>query len=293
METLESYYEKLATEHNGKALKAVAWCPGCLKYKPISRFKRFLTNGEAKARGYPLRPKHEVETRQCNLCRPSRSTPRAEQTNTQLRKSVERGDIPEYVAQRMIAERAEEAIPAMRDGAKKRLENLCRREWDALIDAVNVEMQAIHMQCYHASRQKPPQLGVVQFCDEYKDVLKDVRSKLRLQARRVKFKPQFKVWQEAVTEYQLNIVRASWAAVSGTKRKGGIRMPKLFDAELGISPVSSVTNYTPPKGVLKSGVLRTDWSDLVDMNAPTPETPEPETPTQSTTDWSSIPWEDM
>ena len=292
MDMLESYYEKQATEYEGRPLVSKAWCPGCKKYKLLERFKRFLTAGEARARGYPLHPKHEVETRQCNLCRPARTTPRAKQTNTQLRKSVERGDIPEYVAQKLIAERAEMALPAMREGAKTRLENSCRREWEALIDALALEVQAVHMQMYHATRQKPQQLAVATFCDEYMGVLKNVRSQLKLQARRAKLRPQFKAWQEAVREYDLNIVRASWEAVSRTKRRGGIRMPKLFNEELGISPVSSVRPYVPPKVVFKPGVLKEDWSDLVDMGAPIPEPPPP-APEKPTTDWSAIPWEDM
>lgn len=268
MENLDTFYEKQAVEHEGRPLIEVAWCPGCEKHKPLSRFKRFLTTGEAKARGLPMRPKTEVETRQCNLCRPARTTPRKEQTNTQLRKSVERGDIPEYVAQKLMEERAQMAIPAMRDGAKKRLENAVRREWDALIDGLALEVQAIHMQKNYAKRQTPAQADVVKFCDEYMGVLKDVRSRLRLQARRASLKPQFKDWRESLREYDLNIVRAAWAAVSGTKRKGGIRRPKLFDSDLNISEFSTAIKTMPPV-----------------QTKPTVEKP--------ATDWSAIPWEDM
>ena len=293
METLESYYEKQAAEYEGRPLVEVAICPKCGKTKPLSRFTRFLTTGEAKVRGLPLRPKTEVETRNCNLCRPARTTPRAEQTNTQLRKSVERGDIPEYVAQKLIEERAQMAIPAMREGAKKRLENAVRREWDAVLDGLALEVQAIHMQKNYAKRQSPPQTDVMNFCDEYMGVLKDVRSRLRLQARRASFKTQFKDWREALREYDVNTVRSAWAAVSGTKRKGGIRRPKLFEH---VSEVLTVPKYVPTASsiaVLKTGKLNADWSDLVDMNAEPPEPAASPAPEKPATDWSAIPWEDM
>lgn len=293
METLESYYEKQAAEYEGRPLVEVAICPKCGKTKPLSRFKRFLTTGEAKARGLPLRPKTEVETRNCNLCRPARTTPRKDQTNTQLRKSVERGDIPEYVAQKLIEERAQMAIPAMKAGAQARMDNGRRRAWKAILEGVAVEVQALHMQKNYAMRQSPPQQDVVRFCNEYMDVLKDVRSRIKLQARKATYKPQSLDWREYVREYDLNIVRAAWAAVSGTKRKGGIRRPKLFEV---VSEVSTVHKYIPTASsiaALKTGKLNADWSDLADMNAQPPEpatAPEPEKPA---TDWSAIPWEDM
>lgn len=292
METLESYYEKQATEYEGRTLVEVAICPKCGKTKPLSRFKRFLTTGEAKARGLPLRPKTEVETRNCNLCRPARTTPRKEQTNTQLRKSVERGDIPEYVAQKLMEERAQMAIPAMKAGAQARMDNGRRKAWKEILERLALEVQAIHMQKNYATRQEPQQRDVVRFCDEYMAVLKDVRLRIKLQARKAVYKPQSLDWREYVREYDLNIVRAAWAAVSGTKRKGGIRRPTLFEH---VSEVPTVRKYIPTASsiaALKTGQLNADWSDLVDMSAEPPEqTPtEPEKPA---TDWSAIPWEDM
>jgi hypothetical protein len=73
------------------------YCSRCNTIKPIEHFTRYLTNAEAKSRGYAANYRVKVETSTCKDCRP-KARPPSKLRAAELRQRVSSGDLDPITA---------------------------------------------------------------------------------------------------------------------------------------------------------------------------------------------------
>ncbi len=290
MENSDDYAIGEATEYNGKPLVPGKWCAKCRTVKPLSLFKRYLTAAEAKSHGYAGRHKVEIETASCKSCTPKRTKSIDKMTMPEINAKVELGEIHALTARITQEQRRAAYAREVSAGGKKRWANARAKLWEPIIEQLSAEIQDVQMQRSYARANK--HAAVAGYCTDYLDILKRVRSDLKLAKRRGVRDPEHKHWQLYLNDYEVNIVRAAWHDVSSVRRTGGIRPPGLFDREVGVSSQRAPQYYPKARDPDKPEV-KVDWSDLTGRPDPNPENITISVPPEAKEDWSQIPWEDM
>ncbi len=231
-ETDDDYVENPAKHYDGVPLVAAALCPGCKSIRPMKMFQRYMTPGEAKYRGYDPMAKVLIETEKCSDCRPAKRTDPEDFTPAELRRKAELGHLPATLAEGVAQEKLRRARTAARGAVENRWNEVRMAKWDALIDAVNAELDAVMKQDSYAKRRGGKE-KVSTYANTYKGILRTIRAAMKVARRRKKVQPEHDRWQDYLTDYERNQIAAVWNDIDFVFRQQGMRPPGAFAPERG------------------------------------------------------------
>jgi hypothetical protein len=228
MEHSDNFHLAPARAHDGKALKAAAFCPDCQTVKPLPEFKRYLTGGELAAQGYTSGAKVEIETAKCRSCRPKRK-PVHRLNAAELKNRAANGDIKPYVAQQIMQERKKRGLAAQRAGAIKSYLSKVKAKWTPILAGFQAEAVPVRHQIKY-ERARNPDSPLMAFLTAYQTMLQETASLLKF--HHIRLKPSMPEkdrpdWQQYVPKPQRAKLEALWHAVPMDKRLK-VRVPALF-----------------------------------------------------------------
>jgi hypothetical protein len=235
-------------------------CPKCRQDKPRSAFKRYLTPAEAKYRGYSGERRVQIETRNCDECRPRRRKNIESFTTAELKKKAKRGEISPVLAALVEKNRTAQALAAQTAAANKRWEQVRLGQWKAYIEEVTKEIRGVMQQRKHARRTcegnpDPAVLKkaapIIAYCDGYLDILQRLKADLFLTMRRGNLKAPTTAWTDAVTAAEKTQVAALWSAIEPNKaaqmKKPAIYASYRFGVPLRSTDTQTNEPHTPPE----------------------------------------------
>ena len=198
-------------------------CATCKQLKDLSEFKYKMSKAKALSLGYSGKVQVIGESKNCNDCKPkARPKPLSKRSRKELFNMVERGELNEFIYERMIAERLEKARAKMSRAVTERWENADKMRWYPLRDEIQEECRRVK-----AQKNKAVDLEAQEWAGLYLNVLVQIKARIKMGEMTAEKNPPGS-WTYYLKAQDIHKVRDAWNKIPIEVRMR-MRLPDILN----------------------------------------------------------------